>query len=209
MPIAPAAYSAWQFWDGRATDVEQQAGMPVMNPVEMAIPSEEFLVKKLKGPASPVLLGAILARQGKAQAAVAAYGTGILNGNELPPVGDRILAEADLAGPVADWITSSEDGTAFATLTPLYARLQAAGHARAAAEVGEARAGLAVGLKAGRAWYETACSWAQSGEQERALSGLRAAAELGFATADMLNLEPAFAGMHGQPEFDRILASLR
>jgi len=36
-----------QFWDGRATDLEAQAGMPVLNPVEMAIPSEEFLVDRL------------------------------------------------------------------------------------------------------------------------------------------------------------------
>ena len=36
-----------QFWDGRAKDVEEQAGMPIMNPVEMGIPSEEFLVERL------------------------------------------------------------------------------------------------------------------------------------------------------------------
>lgn len=49
---SPTVYNAalhnMQFWDGRATDVEQQAGMPVLNPVEMAIPSETFLVKRLK-----------------------------------------------------------------------------------------------------------------------------------------------------------------
>jgi cytochrome c peroxidase len=44
-----AALHNMQFWDGRAADVEEQAGMPVMNPVEMGIPSEAFLVKKLKG----------------------------------------------------------------------------------------------------------------------------------------------------------------
>ncbi len=43
-----AALHNMQFWDGRATDVEQQAGMPVMNPIEMGIPSEGALVKKLK-----------------------------------------------------------------------------------------------------------------------------------------------------------------
>lgn len=42
-----AALHISQFWDGRAKDVEQQAGMPVMNPVEMAIPNEAFLVKRL------------------------------------------------------------------------------------------------------------------------------------------------------------------
>ena len=49
---SPTVYNAamhnMQFWDGRAADVEEQAGMPVMNPVEMGIPSEASLVKKLK-----------------------------------------------------------------------------------------------------------------------------------------------------------------
>lgn len=44
-----AAFHAMQFWDGRAKDVEEQAGGPILNPVEMAIPSKEFLVKRLKG----------------------------------------------------------------------------------------------------------------------------------------------------------------
>ena len=37
-----------QFWDGREPDVEAQAGGPVLNPVEMAIPSEAFMIKRLK-----------------------------------------------------------------------------------------------------------------------------------------------------------------
>jgi cytochrome c peroxidase len=44
-----AALHSTQFWDGRAKDVEEQAGMPILNPVEMAIPDEKFLVKRLKG----------------------------------------------------------------------------------------------------------------------------------------------------------------
>ncbi|MFN3343010.1 MAG: cytochrome-c peroxidase [Flavobacteriales bacterium] len=44
-----AALHSVQFWDGRAADVEEQAGMPILNPVEMAIPSKDFLVRKLKG----------------------------------------------------------------------------------------------------------------------------------------------------------------
>jgi len=44
-----AAFHFLQFWDGRAKDVEEQSGMPIMNPVEMAIPSKDFLVKRLKG----------------------------------------------------------------------------------------------------------------------------------------------------------------
>jgi cytochrome c peroxidase len=44
-----AALHATQFWDGRASDVEQQAGMPILNPVEMNIPSEKFLIDRLSG----------------------------------------------------------------------------------------------------------------------------------------------------------------
>jgi cytochrome c peroxidase len=45
--VLNAAFHLAQFWDGRAADVEEQAGMPILNPVEMAIPSEEFLVDRL------------------------------------------------------------------------------------------------------------------------------------------------------------------
>lgn len=44
-----AALHAIQFWDGRMKDVEEQAGGPVLNPAEMAIPNEAFMEKKLKG----------------------------------------------------------------------------------------------------------------------------------------------------------------
>src|ERR1035437_1413430 len=44
-----AAFHVAQFWDGSAKDVEEQAGVPILNPVEMAIPSKAFLEKKLKG----------------------------------------------------------------------------------------------------------------------------------------------------------------
>jgi cytochrome c peroxidase len=42
-----AALHNMQFWDGRAKDVEEQSGMPVLNAVEMAIPNKEFLIKRL------------------------------------------------------------------------------------------------------------------------------------------------------------------
>jgi len=45
--VLNAALHVAQFWDGRARDVEEQAGMPILNPVEMGIPSEEFLVDRL------------------------------------------------------------------------------------------------------------------------------------------------------------------
>ncbi|GIV43347.1 MAG: cytochrome-c peroxidase [Bacteroidia bacterium] len=43
-----AALHAFQFWDGRAKDVEEQAGMPILNPIEMNIPSKQFLIDRLK-----------------------------------------------------------------------------------------------------------------------------------------------------------------
>ena len=37
-----------QFWDGRAADVEEQAGGPILNPVEMAMTDEATVVNRLK-----------------------------------------------------------------------------------------------------------------------------------------------------------------
>jgi cytochrome c peroxidase len=49
---APTVYNAAghfvQFWDGRASDVEEQAKGPVMNPVEMAMSSDKAVVAVLK-----------------------------------------------------------------------------------------------------------------------------------------------------------------
>lgn len=42
-----AALHISQFWDGRNKDVEEQAGGPVLNPVEMAMPNEEAVVERL------------------------------------------------------------------------------------------------------------------------------------------------------------------
>ncbi len=48
---SPTVYNAAghfaQFWDGRAADIEEQAKGPVMNPVEMAMPSEEVVLSVL------------------------------------------------------------------------------------------------------------------------------------------------------------------
>jgi cytochrome c peroxidase len=49
---SPTVYNAAghvaQFWDGRAADVEAQAKGPVMNPVEMAMPSEDAVLTVLR-----------------------------------------------------------------------------------------------------------------------------------------------------------------
>lgn len=42
-----AAFHFAQFWDGRAKDVEEQAGGPIMNPIEMSMPDQEFVIKRL------------------------------------------------------------------------------------------------------------------------------------------------------------------
>lgn len=46
--VLHAAIHAIQFWDGRAKDVEEQAGGPILNPVEHNIPSQAFLEKRLR-----------------------------------------------------------------------------------------------------------------------------------------------------------------
>jgi cytochrome c peroxidase len=49
---SPSVYHAAghiaQFWDGRAADVEEQAKGPVLNPVEMAMASENAVVERLR-----------------------------------------------------------------------------------------------------------------------------------------------------------------
>ncbi len=44
-----AALQIAQFWDGREPDVEAQAGGPILNPVEMAMPNEEAVIERLSG----------------------------------------------------------------------------------------------------------------------------------------------------------------
>ncbi|MCX7728539.1 MAG: cytochrome-c peroxidase [Bacteroidia bacterium] len=46
--VLNAAIHSAQFWDGRAATVEEQAGMPILNPIEMNIPNEKFLIDRLK-----------------------------------------------------------------------------------------------------------------------------------------------------------------
>lgn len=43
-----AALHIAQFWDGRAKDVEEQALGPILNPIEMGMPSDTAVVDKLK-----------------------------------------------------------------------------------------------------------------------------------------------------------------
>ena len=45
--VLNAALHMSQFWDGRSPDVEAQAGGPMMNPIEMAMPSEKVVIERL------------------------------------------------------------------------------------------------------------------------------------------------------------------
>jgi cytochrome c peroxidase len=47
--VLNAAYHFAQFWDGRAKDVEEQAGGPILNPIEMSMPDQDFVIKRLQG----------------------------------------------------------------------------------------------------------------------------------------------------------------
>lgn len=45
--VLNAAFHFAQFWDGRALDVEEQAGGPILNPIEMSMPDQDFVIKRL------------------------------------------------------------------------------------------------------------------------------------------------------------------
>jgi cytochrome c peroxidase len=45
--VLNAAFHFTQFWDGRAKDVEEQAGGPILNPIEMSMPDQEFVINRL------------------------------------------------------------------------------------------------------------------------------------------------------------------
>jgi len=47
--VLNALYSKTQFWDGRAKTLEEQAGFPIFNPVEMGQPSLDAAVAKIAG----------------------------------------------------------------------------------------------------------------------------------------------------------------
>ncbi len=42
-----AGWQKSQFWDGRATDLADQAGQPILNPIEMGMPDEQAVIDKL------------------------------------------------------------------------------------------------------------------------------------------------------------------
>jgi cytochrome c peroxidase len=47
--VLNAMFNAAQFWDGRSKTLEDQAKLPILNPIEMGMASPEDVVKKLRG----------------------------------------------------------------------------------------------------------------------------------------------------------------
>ena len=47
--VLNAGFHFVQFWDGRAKDLQEQAGGPILNPVEMGMPNEAAVVKAING----------------------------------------------------------------------------------------------------------------------------------------------------------------
>ncbi len=83
--VLNAALFEVQFWDGRAPTLEEQAKQPLINPVEMGMPSHEALVEKLKGIAEyREAFGKVFGGEidiNKVVMAVAAFERTLLSGN--------------------------------------------------------------------------------------------------------------------------------
>jgi len=47
--VLNAGWQLAQFWDGRAKDLADQAGQPILNPIEMGMPDQQTVVSKLSG----------------------------------------------------------------------------------------------------------------------------------------------------------------
>jgi len=47
--VLNAGWQDAQFWDGRAEDLVEQAGQPILNPIEMGMPDEKAVVDKIRG----------------------------------------------------------------------------------------------------------------------------------------------------------------
>lgn len=83
--IINVAYNRFQFWDGRAGSLEEQAVGPVQNPIEMAMPSMEVVVEKLNQidgyrQQFQSVFGTDVTAEGVAQA-IAAYERTVLSGD--------------------------------------------------------------------------------------------------------------------------------
>ena len=83
--VLNAAYSLTQFWDGRAASLEQQAGMPIANPIEMNLPHEVCVTKLSADPTYQQefvkVFGPGAITMDKLQKAIASFERTLLSGN--------------------------------------------------------------------------------------------------------------------------------
>ncbi len=84
-PIVNAAYLRLQFWDGRATSLEEQAAFPIANPVEMNQPHDISVAKLAKDPQYDVLFNETFGPGGvtlqRIENALASFERTVLSGN--------------------------------------------------------------------------------------------------------------------------------
>lgn len=101
-PVFNTTFFPQQFWDGRAASLEEQAKGPLVNPVEMAMPSHDYVVAKLQGIAGyreafPEVFGGEITIDRIAMA-IATFERTILSGNSRY---DRYVRDKD-AGALSD-----------------------------------------------------------------------------------------------------------
>jgi cytochrome c peroxidase len=91
--VLNALFNATQFWDGRAGSLEEQALLPIINPIEMGMPDVEAVVAKVKGlPEYPPEFQKVFGREPTAEdlaTAIAAFERTQFSGNARF---DRFLA---------------------------------------------------------------------------------------------------------------------
>lgn len=84
-PIVNAAYLRLQFWDGRAASLEEQAGFPISNPVEMNQPHDVSVEKLAKDPQYKQLFDTTFGPGGvtlqRIENALASFERTVLSGN--------------------------------------------------------------------------------------------------------------------------------
>ena len=103
--VLNAVFNTAQFWDGRAKDLEQQAGGPIVNPIEMGSPEahvaeqlkgipgyREYFAKAFSGEADPVTLA-------NAQKAIAVFEATLITPNA--PFDRFLEGKADALSPEA------------------------------------------------------------------------------------------------------------
>ena len=97
-------FSKEQFWDGRAADLEDQAHGPLINPVEMAMPKHDEVVKRVKAvmgyaPLFEKAFGSKEITMPRIAQAIASYERTVVSGNS--PYDRYVAGDKDALSPSA------------------------------------------------------------------------------------------------------------